>query len=524
MWFSTIQIENIRGFRDTGIVNLSRGLNVFVGANNAGKSTILSGLLKLQYATLGNLRMAANREEGKMSFVLGERITESIFRFGERSPFPEAVRELSVQLSDKNELTLVAIADAKTLPGFEDLTSSRSTEHLMRPFPEVEPDNVLYPFVSRRKVSTYDQQVSATTANSVLGHLGNLPAKINRLAKRYAKGHDYYHNACMQVFGYPVSTTEVEKGMEAGYGPRAEEFISLTDMGEGTSNLLGLIVALSNAENKIFVIEEPENDVHPRALKAILKLIEEAAQQNQFFISTHSNIVVKHLGSLSESKLFEVKMKINGEKRLPDSTIREVSQDPEERRALLEDLGYDFFDFGLWEGWLFFEESSAEEVVRDAIFPLFFPQLQGRVRTFGKGGKDGVQQRFDDFNHLFSFLHLTPAYKNKAWVFIDGGEDERKVLQKLKDNYMKNGWEESHFKQFSEHDFEKYYPVSFQEKVAALPGKQDRKERIDAKGKLAKELVEWAKNNRDQARNEFAESANEVIDMLKPIASVITRD
>ena len=52
MWISQVELYNIRPFRQAAIP-LSQGLNVFVGPNNSGKSTILcpverrrQGLLK----------------------------------------------------------------------------------------------------------------------------------------------------------------------------------------------------------------------------------------------------------------------------------------------------------------------------------------------------------------------------------------------------------------------------------------------------------------------------------------------
>ena len=41
-------------------------------------------------------------------------------------------------------------------------------------------------------------------------------------------------------------------------------------MGEGVANIVGLLVDLCLAENKLFLIEEPENDIHPKALKGLL--------------------------------------------------------------------------------------------------------------------------------------------------------------------------------------------------------------------------------------------------------------
>jgi predicted ATPase len=117
-------------------------------------------------------------------------------------------------------------------------------------------------------------------------------------------------------------------------------------MGEGIANLVGLIVSLCMAKNKIFLIEEPENDIHLQALKALLRLIEEKSKHNQFIISTHSNIVTKNLGSVEESKVFKVSMSFENESRLPISKVEEVENEPVARLRLLEELGYEPFDFG----------------------------------------------------------------------------------------------------------------------------------------------------------------------------------
>lgn len=111
-----------------------------------------------------------------------------------------------------------------------------------------------------------------------------------------------------KILGFPISTTPSEKGKKGVYIINKFEYIPLTSMGEGVPNILGLIVDLCMSENKIFLIEEPENDIHPKALKARLELIEMKSVNNQFIISTHSNIVTKYLGSVEGSKVFRVSM------------------------------------------------------------------------------------------------------------------------------------------------------------------------------------------------------------------------
>ena len=55
-------------------------------------------------------------------------------------------------------------------------------------------------------------------------------------------------------------------------------------MGAGLSGTLSLIVGLSVAKDQLFIIEEPEDDLHPAALKELLDAIAESSQSNQFII------------------------------------------------------------------------------------------------------------------------------------------------------------------------------------------------------------------------------------------------
>jgi hypothetical protein len=102
---------------------------------------------------------------------------------------------------------------------------------------------------------------------------------------------------------------------------------------------------------------------YTHALKALLDLIEQSASRNQFLISTHSNIVVRHLGAIPDSHLFYV----HAEPGVlpPTATVQPVDHTTEARIAALRDLGYRFSDFDLWDDWLILEESSAERIIRD---------------------------------------------------------------------------------------------------------------------------------------------------------------
>ena len=174
-------------------------------------------------------------------------------------------------------------------------------------------------------------------------------------------------------------------------------------MGDGVAQMLALIADLLRAENKVFIVEELENDLHPHAIRALLDLAIESCRSrgNQFFISTHSNVVLRHIAAESDTKVFRTSLHL-ADDRIPDAEVTEVPNTADARRELLEELGYELFDAGLYKGYLLVEEASAEAVIRDYLIPTFVPELREKLRTVAAQGFDDAEIRFTNFARLFS--------------------------------------------------------------------------------------------------------------------------
>ena len=500
MIITGIELNNVKSFKKLEETILSKRINILVGPNNSGKSVIINSIFKLQNPNaLNPQQILLGAKEGTIS--LNVEGLEGYSDSGERS--------FQINLTN-------GIISLVNPGGFR--AGSVPT------FPRQEPKNPIYPYLSKRKVVSFNNQVNGENAESVTGNFQNLISKIDRISNiDFQPASDQYRNACKNILGFVISTTTKGKGKDAILNIHNLENISLADMGEGVTNIVGLITDLCLAENKIFLIEELENDIHPKALKKLLELIVEKSEYNQFFISTHSNIVMKHLGAIPEAKVFRVANEVQDEDKpnLRYSTMTEIPNEPEARREILEELGYDFFDFGLWKAWLFLEESSAEIIIRDYLIKWFTPELLGRLRTFSANGIDKIKSKFDDFNQLFVFLNMQQTYKNRVWVYIDAGNKEEGIIEEFKDMYTKSGWEESCFNQFSEHDFEKYYPAIFQEKVDVILNIKQKRDKRQAKKDLLNEVKAWIQKNEDEAKAAFEQSASEIIQVLKSIAQNI---
>ncbi|WP_309643990.1 AAA family ATPase, partial [Phenylobacterium sp.] len=247
----------------------------------------------------------------------------------------------------------------------------------------------MIPFAAKRKASGYDQNVNRSAQAVVSGTFHQLYARIDRVASPGTLAHEFYSSAVKEILGVFIGTQSAVNGKQAGYYYDEDTFVPLDQMGDGVSEIVALIVDLSLANGKVFVLEEPETNLHPKGLKALLNLVRESASKNQFIIATHSNIVLRELGTDPTSRVFRVHKQ--GDQSDSPSSVIKVERGHQENLELLRELGYEFGDFDLHDGWLFLEESSAEFVVREILIPWFTPKLRGRLRTFSAAGVDNLE-------------------------------------------------------------------------------------------------------------------------------------
>ena len=498
MRVTSLQLREFRSFVDMEPIDLGT-ITVLVGPNNAGKSSLIRGLYAMQ--------------EGPGSLARDIRIGSA-----------EATVTMTMEGMTRMKRTGGAVVGGSGrvlitvgADGTPNLTMERSTprgrEHLnLARLPNVAPDHFIVPYLSKRKPLSYQEDVSVGRALAVTPQFDFLAAKLSRLSNPAFPSHARYTQACRAVLGFVVTSMPSGGGHLPGVYLTDTEFIPLSQMGDGVPNIVALLVELALSQDKLFLIEEPENDLHPKALKALLDLILDRAADNQFVVSTHSNIVVRHLGAADDSRLYSVRGEFG--QMPPVASVSEVPPTPEARLAVLKDLGYSFSDLELWDGWLILEESSAERIIRDYLIPFFAPKL-ARVRTLAAGGNREVEPTFADFHRLVRFTHLEDAYKNRAWVLVDGDETGNEIVAALRTRYPT--WQPDHFDCFDEPQFEQYYPPAFSDAVAALDDIDDRSSRRAAKALLLDQVRAWLDEDDERARESLRESAASVITMLTRI-------
>lgn len=536
MKVKSLNIKNLKSYPSAEL-QFSPSVNLLIGENNSGKTTIIRSLLNLQYRAFEK-RDIRSQEISAMTLVQLTDVSKSdllLFQDPKQHRAPEYSEEIDVFWHMGVTPANTVVEENLFAPsgkvswnikskGKKKNVKANPVEKQFNEFPHF-PDmedrsNYIFPFLAKRKTEYYDSSINNQEYFRILEGMRNIAARIHRLENPSHPRHDNFVSLCQEILGFKIGVVPIDQQNGNGYEPgmyvTSTSMIPIKSMGEGVVNILGFIVTLLTEDNKLILVEELENDIHPTALKKLLSLIKEKSQNNQFVISTHSNIVLKYLGAITHSKIFFTES-VNDFRRnpIPTSKVELVDNDPKSRIDVLEKLGYEFNDFELYEAYLILEESSAECLVRDFLIQNFVPDLYGRLRTIAAKGVDDLDARVSDFNRLFVYIHTSPIYHQKAWVVADGDMAGLECVEKLKQKF--NSWPADHFLNFTKKNFEEFYPDRFQNDVKAAFALQGKKKQA-AKERLFLEVMNWALKNREEAVSAFKSSASEVIKLLRGIS------
>ncbi len=140
--------------------------------------------------------------------------------------------------------------------------------------------------------------------------------------------------------------------------------------GGGVQMILHLLHEIENTSADIVLIEEPENHLHPKLIKKLMKRIKEISekQKKQFFITTHSPFVIDS-GSLSNVWFIWQEEGSTKIKRVTDK----------------EELGSKFFQMGITPG--DFLLSNFILIVEGLSDSIFLRGVAGKLeKSFGEEG------------------------------------------------------------------------------------------------------------------------------------------
>lgn len=229
----SIRMKNFRSFSDSGVIKLDQ-VNVVVGRNNAGKSSILRGLHQIQHGmqdVFGDVRVGSHQAIIELDLV------------DANGPAP-----WGLELLGKSAQFRATYSSANRRDGSFDFRTRTSNDGELSGdtrFPNVEPNHFIVPFLSKRKAASYGEDTREATANVVMSDVSTLAAKLARLGNPAYPSHRAYANACQSILGFIVSAIPSTNGQRPGVYLPSGDAVWIDQMGEGVPNIVQLLVSLA---------------------------------------------------------------------------------------------------------------------------------------------------------------------------------------------------------------------------------------------------------------------------------------
>jgi AAA15 family ATPase/GTPase len=333
-YLELLQIKDFRGFGSLEIKGLSK-INLFVGKNNSGKTSILESLFLLFGMSNPILPGNVNKIRG---LGVGTQVGSSkqlkyLFHNLNLNNMPS----FYAQFNDMAERWL------EMEPKFEQNDFSSDTSSVSTP----EINGIGLNFATKRKQSQRkdyksflvfegnDNTIKSTVSRDYIESLfaTYIPSGVNDSSAtliRYSdivkrKGGESILKALQEAFDSNIIALQpLPDGLYFNLKD-VEEFLPSNIMGDGVRRFLGIVTAVSEKQNAFVCIDEIENGLHYSAYKWLWKSLLSFSEQNdiQLFITTHNIETLECLKSVLEeekyksmqeyAKVFAVSKAVNSE-------------------------------------------------------------------------------------------------------------------------------------------------------------------------------------------------------------------
>lgn len=453
---SKIKLHNFKRFKDLTL-NVNPDINILVGDNESGKSTILQAI---DLVARGSRTRVENIGLDRLFNV--DVINSFMTSNRKLTELPEMYIELyfldqsDSELEGKNNSLKNLHSGLKLLCYPNDEYSQQIAQLLQdsnASFP-LEFYSIKFETFSGAPYNAYSKKLkSLFIDNSAIGgayamreYVNDIyRAQLNDIQRLYVK-HAYkdskiqfqsqklaQYNALIAPYSFAIKES-VDNNIETDI-TLYDNGIPLDNKGSGTQCFIKTKLSLSRYVNEIdtILIEEPENHL---SYTKMLELIESIrnADNRQLFISTHNNLIATRLNLQKCILLNSVSINIVSLSGLSDETARFFMKAPDNN--MLQ----------------FILSNKTILVEGDAEFILmedFYNKSTGKLLSTSGIGVIAV-----DGKCFKRYLEIAQFLKNKVAVITDNDGDYEENINKRYSDYMKNQY--PNIRIFSDHDNERY--------------------------------------------------------------------
>lgn len=454
MIIEKVIIVNYKSFKGIFELPLNEDINIIVGDNEAGKSTILEAINLALTGQLNGRSIANELSPYLFNYeVVQEYIAKIIKK--EACDLPEIKIEIYLKAHDDlAEFSGTNNTKKVNQPGFYiDLRFNDEYCNEYNEYIKDAQENIKTIPIEYYEVKWFAFSNEAVTARSIPANV----SLIDTTATRFQNGADIYiskiirdllddkekaelainHRKLKELFASEKSIQAINEKLHEKKGEVSEKKLKLCVdvssktnwettltahlddipfhfIGKGEQNSVKMKLALENNNAKkssIILIEEPENHLSYSNMNKLINKISEKCEGKQLIITTHSSFVLNKLG-LEKLILLGSNKKVATLTALRDSTQKYFKKLP----------GYDTLRVLLSEKPILVEGPSDELIIQKAFF-----QKHGKLPV--EAGIDIISVRGLSFKR---FLEIAKLLEKEIWVVRDNDGKTRQVLE---DNY-----------------------------------------------------------------------------------------
>lgn len=300
MHHEKITIKGLRGLSSITIDDFKR-VNLFVGRNNCGKTSVLEGLFMITGISNPKIPITLNRFRGIDYFLGDDKDYKLIFNelnyengveiFATTQSVERKLKiEPHYQLENK-EIKTTFDKNSFEKPDINTYQDNQAVDGLEYTFSI---QNKQYKASIIQNGLLFNQSVSKNYKENLLGTfviprtiLDLLPERLNKLiiGKRKAGIIKVLQQVEPSIQDLSIGTNRM---IYCDIG--LNQLVPINVMGDGIRRMLSLVVTIANMKNGCVFIDEIENGLHSKTLEILWKAIFEASKEYnvQIFATTHS--------------------------------------------------------------------------------------------------------------------------------------------------------------------------------------------------------------------------------------------
>ncbi|MBV1911748.1 MAG: AAA family ATPase [Kangiellaceae bacterium] len=450
MVIDKIVIENFKGFKERFTLPLNSGLNIIVGDNEAGKSTILEAI-NLALTGLYNGRYLRN--ELTQYLFNNEAVDEYLVSLATDQPLPPTSILIELHLSgaerphlhgskhtgptDCNGVFLKIEFDESYKPVYEELIKAGDLKTL-----PIEYYHIVWKGFSRDPITARNIPLKSAFIDSSSTKFSNgsdvyisrivkellTPEEIVNISQSHREMKEsFMGNKSIQAINDKLTTaskvTEKTVSISVELSSKNSWESSLTTyledipfhyIGKGEQSIIKTNLALAHNKSKeanVILIEEPENHLSHSKLNELIQSVKASSAKKQIVVTTHNSFVANKLG-------LDCLILLNDRK-----SVKMDGLSPDTKAFFEKIQGYDTLRLILCDKAILVEGDSDELVIQKAYMTA-------------NDGKLPIEDRIDVISvgvSFLRFLEIADKIDQRVCVVTDSDGKVDALLEKYKD-------------------------------------------------------------------------------------------